>query len=277
VDYVIGAAMAVRRSLLMEIGLFDEGFFLYYEDADLCRRALAAGHRVVYEPRATAVHVESAVTVKGSFSYYQRFHAGRWRYLIKHSPADMLLDETFPAERAWLPQIDADERRAVSLAYLAVFHTLPDIWRTRGDAPLPEETRTAIERDLSALRELARQHAAVALSLEQVKSAARLKPQPFTSNAPVIGRLIVWLRTTWNNVASRWYVDHLVDQQNTFNHLILDQLAAYETELNDQLALLEEQVVSQEELRRRVQELSAQLTELRRMMATVGPAPPRER
>ena len=119
VDYVIGAAVAVRRTALEQIGLFDEGFFLYYEDADLCARARAAGYRVVYEPRATAVHVESAVAVRGSFSYYQRFHTGRWRYLLKHFSADALLNETVPAEAAWLERIGDDERRAVSLAYLA--------------------------------------------------------------------------------------------------------------------------------------------------------------
>lgn len=73
VDYVIGAATALRRSMLDGIGLLDEGYFLYFEDADLCARARRAGYRVVYWPAATGVHVESATAAKGSFAYLHRF------------------------------------------------------------------------------------------------------------------------------------------------------------------------------------------------------------
>ncbi len=59
-------------------------------------------------------------------------------------------------------------------------------------------------------------------------------------------------------------MQHVVEQQNTFNALAVRQLATYEFELREQLALLEEQVVEQEELRRRVQELAAQVAALRR-------------
>jgi len=55
-DWVSGACMLVRRSVLEEIGGFDERFFLYCEDKDLCRRIRAAGHDVRYEPGATVRH-----------------------------------------------------------------------------------------------------------------------------------------------------------------------------------------------------------------------------
>ena len=61
-------------------------------------------------------------------------------------------------------------------------------------------------------------------------------------------------------------VHHVVEQQNTFNALAVRQLETYELELREQLALLEEQVVEQEELRRRVQELAAQVAALRRKL-----------
>ena len=81
---------------------------------------------------------------------------------------------------------------------------------------------------------------------------------------PLFGPLIARFRTAWNNVASRWYVHHVVEQQNTFNALAVRQLETYELELREQMALLEEQVVEQEALRRRVQELAAKVAELRR-------------
>ena len=265
VTYVIGAALAVRLSALAHIGLFDEGFFLFYEDTDLCVRARAAGYRVVYEPQATAVHVESAVTARGSFAYLQRFHSGRWRYLLKHATAAELLDEALPAEAAWLGRIDATERRAIALAYLATRHALPDIRHARGAAdPLPDEGWAALAAALDDLRDRARQDALDGAALAGLAAAATIVERPFVSDAPLFGPLIARFRTAWNNVASRWYVQHVVEQQNTFNALAVRQLETYELELREQLALLEEQVVEQEELRRRVQQLAAQVAELQR-------------
>lgn len=56
VDWVQGSAMCIRRSVLEHVGPFDERFFMYFEDTDLCRRVWEAGHRVAYTPRARFVH-----------------------------------------------------------------------------------------------------------------------------------------------------------------------------------------------------------------------------
>jgi GT2 family glycosyltransferase len=59
-DWISGACLAVRRSLFEQLGGFDDGFFMYYEDADLCRRIRDAGFDVRYEPSVTVVHVGGA-------------------------------------------------------------------------------------------------------------------------------------------------------------------------------------------------------------------------
>ncbi len=56
VEAVYGAAMLVRRPVLDQVGHFDERFFMYYEDVDLCRRAKSAGWNVCYAPVARFAH-----------------------------------------------------------------------------------------------------------------------------------------------------------------------------------------------------------------------------
>jgi len=67
-----GGASLYRVSMLKEIGLFDEGFFAYYEDVDISFRAQLAGWKVVYEPSAVAYHQIGATSskIKG-FTTYQ--------------------------------------------------------------------------------------------------------------------------------------------------------------------------------------------------------------
>jgi len=273
VDYVIGAALAVRRDVLERIGLLDERFFLYYEDVDLCARARVAGYRVVYLPKATGVHVESATTVKGSFSYLWRFHTGRWLYLLKHFPVDELLGATLSEERIWLDGLDEDERRAASLAYLTARRRLPEMLGARereGAGPLPPATRAALEGILAELHARAGPRAIGAEPPAALLAAATLEARPFVSTAPLIGPLIARFRAAWNNVASRWYIQHVIDQQNEFNRLAAAELAerwaAYERETRQQLELLEQQIVERTELEQRLQELSAQLAELERRL-----------
>jgi GT2 family glycosyltransferase len=56
VDWVAGMFMLFRSDAYAALGGFDEGYFLYYEDVDICRRLWAAGRRVVFQPRAEVTH-----------------------------------------------------------------------------------------------------------------------------------------------------------------------------------------------------------------------------
>lgn len=62
VDWLAGASMLIRRRVLEEIGLFDERFFLYFEETDLCRRAALAGWECWYVVESRVAHVGSAST-----------------------------------------------------------------------------------------------------------------------------------------------------------------------------------------------------------------------
>lgn len=56
VDQVMGAALLTKRSVIERLGLFDEHFWIWYEEVDFCKRVKAAGHKVVYYPGALITH-----------------------------------------------------------------------------------------------------------------------------------------------------------------------------------------------------------------------------
>lgn len=62
VDWLAGASLMMRQSVLDQIGLFDETFFLYFEETDLCRRAAKAGWPTDYVLESRVVHIGSAST-----------------------------------------------------------------------------------------------------------------------------------------------------------------------------------------------------------------------
>ena len=62
IDWTVGASMMIRREVFDAIGLFDERFFLYYEETDFCRRARSAGWPTWFVPESRVAHIGSATT-----------------------------------------------------------------------------------------------------------------------------------------------------------------------------------------------------------------------
>jgi N-acetylglucosaminyl-diphospho-decaprenol L-rhamnosyltransferase len=93
VDWLLGAAIAVRRELLATVGLLDEGFFLYVEDIDWAFRARQAGFEVWYVPEARVVHHHQADADRRLLGRHSWWHLkGMWRYYRKHlAPAGLRL------------------------------------------------------------------------------------------------------------------------------------------------------------------------------------------
>lgn len=86
VDWVSGACMVIRRDVMQAVGAFDERFFLYWEDTDLCRRIRDAGWKVVYLPEAEVIHsVGKSSSTRPFFSIFQ-FHKSCYRLYDKYSP-----------------------------------------------------------------------------------------------------------------------------------------------------------------------------------------------
>ena len=83
VDLAIGAALAIRRALIAEIGPFDERFFLYHEEVDYAKRAADAGWETWFVPASQAVH-EGMGSARGQYSVEGRKQRSRRTYWIKH-------------------------------------------------------------------------------------------------------------------------------------------------------------------------------------------------
>ena len=82
VDWIAGMCMALRSAAFAQLGGFDERYFLYYEDVDLCRRLHAAGYGIVYEPRASVIH-HARRTSRRNPRYMAIHAASALRYLLR--------------------------------------------------------------------------------------------------------------------------------------------------------------------------------------------------
>ena len=105
--------------------------------------------------------------------------------------------------------------------------------------------------------------------LAELKNRQEIHERGFVSGVPIIGPLIVWIRTQWNNVATRWYVLPLVQQQNEFNR----QLVATLEDIREHLAALEENLADldsdQMELAKDMAETRYQLIRLRKEIQAI--------
>jgi GT2 family glycosyltransferase len=84
VDWIGGSAMLLRRSALDRIGLFDEGYFMYHEETDLCRRLHYAGFEVHYCPQVSIVHDHWGASAAVPYRRVDEAHRSRRRYWHKH-------------------------------------------------------------------------------------------------------------------------------------------------------------------------------------------------
>ncbi len=84
VDWVTGAFALIRRETFDAVGGFDQGFFLYWEDADFCRRAGAAGWTTMYAPTTAVIHGTARSSVFAPVRALVAFHRSAWRYYWKH-------------------------------------------------------------------------------------------------------------------------------------------------------------------------------------------------
>lgn len=84
VDWVSGACMVIRRMVLDEVGCLDERFFMYWEDADICKRLANSGWKVVYFPCVSVIHYVGGSSIKRIFRSVFEFHRSSYLLFSKY-------------------------------------------------------------------------------------------------------------------------------------------------------------------------------------------------
>ncbi|PQJ77613.1 dTDP-Rha--alpha-D-GlcNAc-pyrophosphate polyprenol alpha-3-L-rhamnosyltransferase [Polaribacter glomeratus] len=83
--YPHGACMMIRKSVLEELGLLYEGYFLYYEELDFAERVKRAGYKIYFQPNSTILHKESISTGKNSVLKTYYMNRNRLLFLRRNS------------------------------------------------------------------------------------------------------------------------------------------------------------------------------------------------
>ncbi|WP_421658854.1 glycosyltransferase family 2 protein [Leptothermofonsia sp. ETS-13] len=86
VDVVVGAAFLIRKTLFETLGGFDESFFMYFEESDLCQRAQYLGWKILYTPAVSLIHIRGHSTDKIAGQMAIEYRRSQLYYYQKHRP-----------------------------------------------------------------------------------------------------------------------------------------------------------------------------------------------
>lgn len=122
VDSLVGAAMLLRETVVREVGLLDEQFFMYGEDLDWCFRIKSYGWRIVYEPHAIVRHYKRAASSARPLPSIRAFYGAMRVFHRKHfasqtiAPLNWLIETGILAKEGWAIGVNlvrTPERRRV--------------------------------------------------------------------------------------------------------------------------------------------------------------------
>jgi GT2 family glycosyltransferase len=95
VDWLSGACMLIRRKAIDDVGLFDEQFFIYWEDVDLCKRMWDNGWEVAYFPKASIVHHVGGSSKNRPLRSIIEFHKSSYKIIRKYKITPFYIANSF--------------------------------------------------------------------------------------------------------------------------------------------------------------------------------------
>jgi len=122
VDYVTGAAMAIRRKLFKITGLLDTVYSpAYYEEVEKCVQARKLNFKVLYVPNSVVYHYESTTFGALSFNFLQVFHSSRFKFIYRNYGIYEFLFKFFSSELKWFfSSCDSEHKKIVLKAHLKI-------------------------------------------------------------------------------------------------------------------------------------------------------------
>jgi GT2 family glycosyltransferase len=118
-DYAVGASKLISREMILRTGGFDDSYFLYFEETDLCCRARKAGFRIVFAPRSLIWHRVANSTVGGSAIVLYYYSRNNIRFMRRHAKfGQFLMAIPYILKRSWYIQSGRE-------ANAGNFHTTP--------------------------------------------------------------------------------------------------------------------------------------------------------
>jgi hypothetical protein len=139
VDVILGACMMLRKSVLDQVGYFDEQFFMYNEETDLCRRIRQAGWKVYWAPQAQVTHYGGQSTrqmaaemfvqlYRAKITYFRKYHSSRTVGLYKLVLFMISLPRLALAPFArFQPGGRGEKHRAIAANYQRLLRALPGL------------------------------------------------------------------------------------------------------------------------------------------------------
>ncbi len=91
VSYIVGADLCVRKDLLQRIGGFNPGFFMYYEEIELCHRIMSEGLKIINVPAAKIQHLEGKSSSNIEFKANQMFNSAKLYFKLTQGKFSYLL------------------------------------------------------------------------------------------------------------------------------------------------------------------------------------------
>ena len=126
VDYLCGASIAFRRTLIEKLGggLSEAYSPMYYEDTDLALKIKNSGYKVIYSPDSVLTHIENISNGALSYDFYYAFHKNRIRFIIRNYGLRYLFTKFLRAEKKWLKEQKQPPEVLKPLQRAYLFHLL---------------------------------------------------------------------------------------------------------------------------------------------------------
>ncbi len=242
VEWVTGAAFAIRRATYVATGELDEEFWPgYFEDVDYCLRAKVQGFETWYAPAAMLKHQEST-SIGDKLELHRVFNRNRLRFTLKHLPPARWLAEAAPAEQQFIIHSRGQEAAIRQLNLLEAAALAPALLIRYWQAD-----QATVQKIVATLRTLAASHAAtLRKTLDDPVAQPAVNPAPpalttlkefeFSANRPLAGVLFSGFRRLWYNVAARWAIldlriqqDRINQQQFEYNHQLQAHMQTLQT------------------------------------------------